>query len=99
MEKKWLIALVVIVCLALIGGFFYIQWDRQRLSEKRRYKDLPFDIQLVPSAGLKDLDLDLFNKVDISDNHLFIDSHGITVPEMLSFTKARRNARSPEHSR
>ncbi len=29
MEKKWLIALVVIVCLALIGGFFYIQWDRQ----------------------------------------------------------------------
>ena len=37
--------------------------EERRLSEKRRSKDLPFDIQLVPSARLKDLNLDLFNKV------------------------------------
>jgi ATP-dependent DNA helicase RecG len=37
--------------------------EERRLSEKRRFKDLPFDIQPVPSAGLKDLDLDLFSKV------------------------------------
>jgi len=37
--------------------------EERRLSEKRRFKDLPFDIQPVPSAGLKDLDLDLFRKV------------------------------------
>jgi len=37
--------------------------EERRLSEKRRSKDLPFDIQPVPSAGLKDLDVDLFLKV------------------------------------
>jgi len=37
--------------------------EERRLSEKRRFKDLPFDIQPVPSAGLDDLDLDIFRRV------------------------------------
>jgi ATP-dependent DNA helicase RecG len=34
--------------------------EERQLSEKRRSRDLPFDITAVPSASLDDLDLDLF---------------------------------------
>jgi len=34
--------------------------EERRLTEKRRAKDLPFDIQPIASATLDDLDLDLF---------------------------------------
>ncbi|MDF0591495.1 ATP-binding protein [Candidatus Methanocrinis natronophilus] len=32
------------------------------LAERRRYKDLPFDLQPLPSAMIDDLDLDLFER-------------------------------------
>ena len=34
--------------------------DERILNEKRRYKDLPFDIHPIPSAGLSDLNLTRF---------------------------------------
>jgi ATP-dependent DNA helicase RecG len=37
--------------------------EERRLSEKRRSKDLPFDIQPAFSASRSDLDLDLFRRV------------------------------------
>src|SRR5450755_236275 len=37
--------------------------EERRLTEKRRSKDLPFDIQPVQSATLDDLDLNLFQRV------------------------------------
>lgn len=37
--------------------------EERQLSEKRRSRDLPFDITSVPSASLDDLDLDLFAKL------------------------------------
>ena len=37
--------------------------EERRLSEKRRSRDLPFDITAVSSASLVDLDLDLFSKL------------------------------------
>jgi ATP-dependent DNA helicase RecG len=36
--------------------------EERRLSEKRRARDLPFDVRPVPDAGLDDLDLDFFQK-------------------------------------
>jgi len=36
--------------------------EERRLSERRRGRDLPFDIQSLPSATLQDLDLDLFSR-------------------------------------
>ena len=36
--------------------------EERRLSEKRRAKDIPFDLQPVYSATLEDLDLDLFRR-------------------------------------
>jgi ATP-dependent DNA helicase RecG len=39
------------------------QEEERRLTEKRRAKDLPFDIHPVPSAIVDDLDFDLFNQV------------------------------------
>jgi ATP-dependent DNA helicase RecG len=37
--------------------------DERRLNEKRRAKDLPFDLRPVTSATLQDLDLDLFKRI------------------------------------
>lgn len=37
--------------------------EERRLAEKRRARDLPFDIQPVSSATLEDLDLDLFRRI------------------------------------
>lgn len=37
--------------------------EERRLTEKRRSKDVPFDIQPVTSATLTDLDVDLFHRV------------------------------------
>ena len=36
--------------------------EEKRLSERRRGRDLPFDIQPVPSATIEDLDLDTFRR-------------------------------------
>lgn len=36
--------------------------EERRLSERRRGRDLPFDIQSLPSATMDDLDLDLFTR-------------------------------------
>ncbi len=36
--------------------------DERRLNEKRRSKDLPFDLQPFPSASIEDLDLDIFTQ-------------------------------------
>lgn len=37
--------------------------EERRLNEKRRAKDLPFDLRSLPSASLDDLDLELFRRV------------------------------------
>ncbi|HYV03819.1 MAG TPA: ATP-binding protein [Blastocatellia bacterium] len=37
--------------------------EERRLAEKRRSRDLPFDIQQVAAATLKDLDLEFFRRV------------------------------------
>ncbi len=37
--------------------------EERRLAEKRRSKDLPFDLQPLPSASLDDLDLEIFRRV------------------------------------
>lgn len=37
--------------------------EERRLSERRRGRDLPFDLHSMGSAALDDLDLDLFNRV------------------------------------
>ena len=37
--------------------------EERRLSERRRGRDLPYDIQSLPSATLDELDLDLFSRV------------------------------------
>ncbi|ARV59899.1 transcriptional regulator [Nostocales cyanobacterium HT-58-2] len=37
--------------------------EERRLAEKRRSKDLPFDLQSIAFASLDDLDLDLFRRV------------------------------------
>ncbi len=36
--------------------------EERQLSEKRRARDLPFDLRPIPSATLDDLDLDLFRR-------------------------------------
>jgi ATP-dependent DNA helicase RecG len=36
--------------------------DERRLNEKRRSKDLPFDLRPFPSASIEDLDLDIFTE-------------------------------------
>lgn len=37
--------------------------EERRLNERRRARDLPFDLQPVPSATIADLDLELFRRV------------------------------------
>lgn len=37
--------------------------EERRLNEKRRSKDLPFDLRSLPSASLDDFDLELFRRV------------------------------------
>ncbi|MFM7577585.1 MAG: hypothetical protein ACKO5Q_11690, partial [Microcystaceae cyanobacterium] len=37
--------------------------EERRLNEKRRFRDLPWDLQPSISAGLEDLDLLLFERV------------------------------------
>ncbi len=44
--------------------------EERRLAEKRRTKDLPFDIHSVPSAIMDDLDLDLFYQVYLPSDKL-----------------------------
>ena len=39
------------------------QQEERRLAEKRRAKDLPFDILPLPSASLDDLDLDALQQL------------------------------------
>ncbi len=36
--------------------------EERRLNEKRRARDLPYDLQPVPSASTEDLDLDMFQR-------------------------------------
>jgi ATP-dependent DNA helicase RecG len=36
--------------------------EERRLSERRRFRDLPFDLQPVPQATIEDLDLEFFEK-------------------------------------
>jgi ATP-dependent DNA helicase RecG len=37
--------------------------EERRLAEKRRARDLPFDISPVPAATIDELDIDLFERV------------------------------------
>ncbi len=57
--------------------------EERRLTEKRRARDLPFDLRPVPSATLQDLDVDLFRRVYLPS---------ALAPEILE-----ENLRSPEH--
>lgn len=56
--------------------------DEKRLSERRRSRDLPFDLQPLPSANINDFDLNLFE-----DEYL----HLAIAPEVLE-----QNTRSVE---
>ncbi len=56
--------------------------QERRLSEKRRSKDQPFDLQVVRSASLDDLDLELFRRVYL--------------PSAVSFDVLDQNQRSVE---
>jgi ATP-dependent DNA helicase RecG len=59
------------------------QQEERRLTEKRRAKDLPFDVQPVASSTLDDLDLDLFRREYL--------------PSMLPIDILEQNQRSIEH--
>ncbi len=59
------------------------QQEERRLTEKRRAKDLPFDVQPVASATLDDLDLDLVRREYL--------------PSMLPTDILAQNQRSIEH--
>lgn len=48
------------------------QEEERRLAERRRGRDLTFDLQPVPSASLDDLDLELFR-----DTYLRDDPHAV----------------------
>lgn len=56
--------------------------EERRLTEKRRSKDLPFDLRTATSATLEDLDLDLFYRVYL--------------PSAVSPEVMQENERSPE---
>src|SRR5262245_43809528 len=56
--------------------------EERRLTEKRRARDLPFDIQPIPSSTLEDLDFDLFRRVYL--------------PSTLPADILEQNQRSPE---
>jgi ATP-dependent DNA helicase RecG len=56
--------------------------EERRLAEKRRARDLPFDLRPVPSATLQDLDIDLFRRVYL--------------PSALAAEILEENLRSPE---
>jgi ATP-dependent DNA helicase RecG len=57
--------------------------EERRLAEKRRARDLPFDLRPLPSATLQDLDVDLFLRAYLPS---------ALAPEILE-----QNKRSPEH--
>jgi len=57
--------------------------EERRLNEKRRSRDLPFDIRAVPSATLEDLDLDLVRRVYL--------------PSFLPTEMLEQNQRTIEH--
>jgi ATP-dependent DNA helicase RecG len=59
------------------------QQEERILSEKRRSRDLPFDIQAVPAATIDDLNLELFKD--------------IYLPSALAPDILEQNNRSPEH--
>ncbi len=56
--------------------------EERRLAEKRRSKDLPFDLRPLASASLDDLDLDLFR--------------GVYLPSSLAIDIIEENQRSVE---
>jgi ATP-dependent DNA helicase RecG len=56
--------------------------EERRLAEKRRWRDIPFDLQPVASATIQDLDLDLFR--------------GVYLPAAVSFDVLERNDRTIE---
>lgn len=56
--------------------------EERRLSEKRRSKDLPFDLRPLAMASLSDLDLDLF--------------HRVYLPSSLAIEVLEENQRSTE---
>ncbi|NEP62037.1 MAG: transcriptional regulator [Symploca sp. SIO2G7] len=56
--------------------------EERRLAEKRRAKDLPFDLQPLVSASLDDLDLEVFRRVYL--------------PSSLATEILEENQRSPE---
>lgn len=57
--------------------------EERRLTEKRRARDLPFDIRPVVSATVQDLDLDTFRR--------------FYLPSALPVELLEQNERSPEH--
>ena len=63
--------------------------EERRLAEKRRARDLPFDIQPVPSASLDDLDLDLFVReyLPCTVSAEVLDLNDRTVEEQLVSTR------------
>jgi ATP-dependent DNA helicase RecG len=76
--------------------------EERRLSEKRRSRDLPFDIQFLPSATLDDLNLSLFQQ-EYLPNSLPLDileQNQRTIEQQLAsvrFTNSIQPPISPTH--
>jgi ATP-dependent DNA helicase RecG len=58
--------------------------EEKRLSERRRSRDLPFDLHPVPSATIEDMDLDLFEREYLPGAYVqFLRFEGIALTDPL----------------
>ena len=63
--------------------------DERILNEKRRFRDIPFDVHPVPTAGLSDLDLTRFNNEYLPQAFArdILDANERSINEQLAATK------------
>ncbi|MCY3721316.1 MAG: putative DNA binding domain-containing protein [Candidatus Poribacteria bacterium] len=63
--------------------------DERILTEKRRHKDIPFDIQPIPTSGLSDLNLTQFEREYLPQAFApdILDANERTLEEQLAVTK------------
>ena len=63
--------------------------DERILNEKRRYRDIPFDIQPIPTSGLSDLNLTQFEREYLPQAFApdILDANQRTLEEQLAVTK------------
>ena len=71
--------------------------DERLLNEKRRHRDMPFDLQAVPSATLRDLDLVRFEQEYLPQAFAVdvLEANQRTMEERLAATKMTASADDP----